>query len=143
MKSIETTIGRVIVAKLMPGEDVLDSLKELVSKHSIKAGLINLIGALSKITIGYFDLETKEYNLQTFEEDVELISCMGNVSYKEGEPIIHLHIVLGRGDYSLFGGHLSQPSIISVTGEVYIYEIETQLERAVDSDTNLSLLDLP
>ncbi|MHA1148484.1 MAG: PPC domain-containing DNA-binding protein [Promethearchaeota archaeon] len=142
MKSIETTIGRVIVAKLMPDEEIIDSIKELVKNHNIKAGLINLIGALKKITIGYFNLETKEYNLKTFEEDVELISCMGNVSYKEDEPIIHLHIVLGRDDYSLFGGHLSQPSIISVTGEVYIYEIDRKLERALDSATNLSLLDI-
>ena len=142
MKSIETTIGRVIVAKLMPDEDVIDSIKELVKTYNIKAGLINLIGALKKITVWYFDLETKEYNLKTFEEDVELISCMGNISYKEDEPIVHLHIVLGREDYSLFGGHLSQPSIISVTGEVYIYEIDKKLERAVDSATNLSLLDI-
>ena len=142
MKSIETSIGRVIVAKVEPGEDLIDAINQVVKKHEIKAGLINLIGALNKITIGYFDIETKEYNLKTFEEDVELLSCMGNVSYKDGEPIIHLHIALGRGDYSLFGGHLSQPSIISVTAEVYIYEIAKKLERAVDSATQLSLLDL-
>ena len=67
---------------------------------------------------------------------------MGNVSYKEGEPVIHLHITLGRENYSLFGGHLSQPSIVSVTGEVYIYEIADKLERAEDSKTGLSLLNI-
>ena len=142
MKSIETNIGRVIVGRIMPGEDVIDSIKDLVKEYNIKAGLVNVIGALNKITIGYFDIGTKTYNFKTFEEDVELIACMGNISHKDGEPIIHLHITLGREDYSLFGGHLSQPSTVSVTGEVYIYEIEKKLERANDAQFDLSLLDL-
>ncbi|MHA1272356.1 MAG: PPC domain-containing DNA-binding protein [Promethearchaeota archaeon] len=142
MKSIESKIGRIIVARLMPGEDVLESIKELVKEYDIKAGLINIIGALSKITVGYFDLELKEYKFKTFEENVELVGCIGNISYKDGEPIIHLHITLGRPDYSLFGGHLSQPSIISVTGEVYIYEIDKKLNRSIDENTKLALLDL-
>ena len=126
----------------MPDEDIIDTVKEIVKKHNIKAGLINVIGALKKFTIGYFDLNTKEYKFKTFEEDVELISSMGNISYKDGEPIIHMHISVGKDDYSIIGGHLSQPSIISVTGEVYIYEIAQKLNRANDPQFNLSLIEL-
>lgn len=142
MKSIETTIGRVIVGRIMPDEDIIDSITDIVKEYKIKAGLINVIGALKKITLGYFDLTTKEYNLKTLEEDVELVGCMGNISWKDGEPIVHLHIALGRKDYSLIGGHLSKPSIISVTAEVYIYETASEINRAEDSITGLSLLDL-
>ena len=142
MKSIETKIGRVIVARLMPDEDLIDAIKEIVRKYNIKAGLINVIGALKKVTIGFFDLKTKEYNFKTFEEDVELISCMGNIAYKDEEPIIHLHVSVGKDDFSIIGGHLSQPSIISVTGEVYVYEIGQKLNRSTDPQFNLSLLEL-
>ena len=123
MKSIETKIGRVFVARIMPDEDLIDAIKEVVKKYNIKAGLINVIGALKKFTIGYFDLNTKDYKFKTFEDDVELISSMGNISYKDGEPIIHMHISVSKDDYSIIGGHLSQPSIISITGEVYIYAV--------------------
>ncbi len=142
MKSIEVKIGRVFVARIMPDEDIIDTVKEIVKKYNIKAGLINVIGALKKFTIGYFDLNTKEYKFKTFEEDVELISSMGNISYKDGEPIIHMHISVGKDDYSIIGGHLSQPSIISVTGEVYIYEITQKLNRVNDPQFNLSLIEL-
>lgn len=142
MKSIETKIGRVFVARIMPDEDLIDAIKEIVKKHNIKAGLINVIGALKKFTVGYFDLNTKEYEFKTFEEDVELISSMGNISYKDGEPIIHMHISVGKDDYGIIGGHLSQPSIISITGEVYIYEIAQKLNRVNDPQFNLSLLEL-
>ncbi len=142
MKSIETNIGRVIVARVMPDEDLIDAIKDIVKKYNIKAGLINIIGAFKKFTIGYFDINAKKYEFKTFEENVELISCMGNISYKDGEPIIHIHISVGREDYNIIGGHLSTPSIVSVTGEVYIYEIGQKLNRAVDPQFGLSLLDL-
>jgi predicted DNA-binding protein with PD1-like motif len=142
MKSVETKIGRVIVGKILPGEDLIDAVTEIVKKHEIKSGLINIIGALKQFTIGYFNLHTKQYNFKTFNEDVELISCMGNVAYKEGEPMIHLHVTVGKDDFSMLAGHLSQPSIISVTGEVYIYEIAQKLNRVNDPQFDLSLIDL-
>lgn len=142
MKSVETKIGRVIVGKILPGEDLIDAVTEIVKKHEIKSGLINIIGALKQFTIGYFNLHTKQYNFKTFNEDVELISCMGNVAYKDGEPMIHLHVTVGKDDFSILAGHLSQPSIISVTGEVYIYEIAQKLNRVNDPQFDLSLIDL-
>lgn len=142
MKSTETAVGRVIVAKIEPNEDLFDAIKELIKKHKIKSGLINVIGALKQFTIGYFDIEKKKYNFKTFDEDIELISCMGNIAFKDNEPIIHLHVSVGKDDYSIIGGHLGQPSVVSITAEVYIYEINQTLTRANDPQFDLSLLDL-
>ena len=140
MKSTKTSLNRVIIVKLEPEEDLIDSLKQIVKEYQIKSGLINCIGALKQFTIGYFDLEKKEYDMKTFDENVELVSCIGNVSHKEGEPLIHVHAILGRRDYSLLGGHLGQPSIISITGEVYIYESNIKLLRENNRRFDLSLL---
>jgi hypothetical protein len=126
----------------MPDEDLIDSIVIIVKKYDINAGLINVIGALKKFTIGNFNLKTKKYNFKTYEEDVELISCMGNISYKNEEPIVHLHVAVGRSDNSIIGGHLSQPSIISITGEIYIYEISQKIYRVNEPKFNLALLDL-
>ncbi|MEJ2295665.1 MAG: DNA-binding protein [Candidatus Lokiarchaeota archaeon] len=142
MKSIESRLNRVIVSRVFPGEDLIDAISEMVKKHDIKSGLINVIGALNKFTIGYFDIDNKEYLFKTFEENVELVNCMGNVAFKDGEPIIHLHFQVGRQDYSILGGHLGKPSIVSVTGEVYIYEIDTKISRKNDPNFDLSLLNL-
>ena len=142
MNSLETKIGRVIVAKVMPNEDLIDAIISLVKKYNIKAGLINIIGAFKQFTLGYFNIEKKRYDFKTFDENVELISCMGNISFKEEEPVIHLHTTIGRNDYSTIGGHLSQPSIVSVTAEVYIYEIAQKLNRIHDPNFELSLLEI-
>lgn len=142
MKSIDAKVKRVIVGKVEPNEDLIDAITKLVNTYKIKAGLLNCIGAFKKFTIGYFDLDKKEYKLETFDENVELVSCLGNITYKNGEPIIHAHISVGRPDYSLIGGHLSQPSIISVTGEIYILEIDQRIIRSLDPQFNLSLLNI-
>ena len=142
LKSIDAKVSRVIVGKVEPDEDLIDAITKLVKKYNIKAGFLNCIGALKKFTIGYFDLNKKEYKLETFDENVELVSCLGNIAYKNGEPIIHAHVSVGRPDFSIIGGHLSQPSIISVTGEIYILEIDQKITRSLDSQFNLMLLNI-
>ena len=132
----------MIVGKIEPGEDIIDSIIELVKNHDIKSGFIKCIGALKTFTIGFYIIDSKEYKMETFNEYVELISCIGNIAYKDGEPIIHLHVSLGKSDYSVIGGHLSKPSIVSVTGEVSIIEIEKKINRVNDPQFNLSLLEL-
>ncbi len=142
MKSIESKIKRIIVGKVEPDEDLIESITQMIKIHNLKSGLINCIGALKKYTVGYFDIDSKEYLRKTFDDYIELVSCMGNISFKDGEPIVHLHISIGTKDYNIFGGHLFQPSIVSITGEVYIFEIEEKLNRAEDPQLGLFLLDI-
>ncbi|UCD01004.1 MAG: DNA-binding protein [Promethearchaeota archaeon] len=140
MRSIETKITRVIVGKIEPDEDLINSIIDLVKKYNIKSGIVNCIGALKKITIGYFDIESKEYLTRTIEEYVELVSCIGNITFIDGNPIIHLHASIGARDYSIIGGHLIQPTIVSITGEIYILEVDKKIKRATNPQFSLSLL---
>ena len=142
MKSLETKNERIIVGKVEPEEDLMDSITKMVKKHNVKSGFINCIGALKKFTIGFFEINSKKYKLETFNENVELLTCIGNISYKDDEPIIHLHVSLGRKDYSVIGGHLSKPSIVSVTGEISIFETDEKLNRTNDPQFDLSLLNI-
>jgi len=140
LKSIETKVSRVFVGKIEPDEDLIDSIIKMVNEYDIKSGVINCIGGLKKTTIGYFDIESKEYLTRTIDDYVELVSCMGNISFKDVKPIIHLHASIGTRDYNIIGGHLIQPSIVSITGEVYILEIDRKIKRINDPQFNLSLL---
>ncbi|MHA1731509.1 MAG: PPC domain-containing DNA-binding protein [Promethearchaeota archaeon] len=142
MKSIETKVKRVVVAKLEKGDKVLDCIARLVREHDIRGGLVNIIGAFSKIQIGFFELDRREYKWIELEEDVEFISGMGNIAWADGEPVVHLHFAVGRNDGSVLGGHCGPESTISVTGEVYILETDAEIHRAKDPTWDLNLLDL-
>ena len=142
MRSIEAKIGRIIVGKVEPDEDLIEAIIAMVKNHKIQSGLINCIGALKKFTVGYFNIDTKIYERKTFEEYIELVSCIGNIAFKDDEPVIHLHVSIGNREYSVIGGHLFPPAIVSITGEVYIFEIDKKLYRESDLKFNLSLLNL-
>jgi len=140
MKSIESFIKRVIVAKLERGEDLLDSLVLLAKRYELVSGFFSAIGALSEANIGFF--EKGKYKSIILESNLELVSCIGNVSYREGEATIHAHVVVGDRKGNAFGGHVLKGCIVSVTCEIFLVEIERRINRSEDKATGIFLLDL-
>jgi len=139
----ETRIIRTLIARLLPGEDVLESLEGLVVDNEIQGGQISLIGAISQARLGYFDLESKIYRQISIDEDVEVTSCIGNISrLEDGTPIVHAHIVVADESGKSHSGHLMKGCIVSITIEVVINVFEGGLLRTKDDLTGLNLLNL-
>jgi hypothetical protein len=86
------------------GEDLLEGLDRAVKELGLQAGTLQVIGALEKATVGYFDPAAKEYQ-PVSTGHVEIASGLGNVSLRDGEPFIHLHLVLSGPDGPALGGH--------------------------------------
>jgi predicted DNA-binding protein with PD1-like motif len=65
----------------------------------------------------------------------ELLSLEGNLfpSEGEGEPIIHLHVMLGSPSRSVLGGHLFKAIIFSTT-EIVIGKIDGSSVYKAKSD---------
>lgn len=126
----------------MPGEDVLETVKHLAIEHGISSGQINLIGAVGSAHLGYFDMEEKEYKSFMLEEDLEVVSCMGNIAHHPEGLIVHAHMIVANEEGRCYGGHLMSGTKVSVTIEVVIIETDETLTRAKDSKTGLNLLDL-
>lgn len=147
MKSKETkTSKRVIIARLFKGEDILQSIENLVVKYNIKGGMVAGIGAVEKATLKFFNVGTKKYEFHKIEEELEVTSLVGNISWRkdvqEKQPVVHIHLNLGKKDLSVIGGHCDTPTIVSATLEVYIYETDDVIQRSHDDLTDLVLLDL-
>nr|MDO8079833.1 DNA-binding protein [Candidatus Freyarchaeota archaeon] len=140
MKSMESFGKRIIVAKLEKGEDLLDSLVALAKKYELISGFFSAIGALSEANIGFF--EKGKYKSVKLESDLELVSCIGNISYREGEATVHTHMVVGDREGRAFGGHVLKGCIVSVTCEIFLMEIDRIIKRTEDEATGLFLLDL-
>lgn len=124
------------------GEDLHASLLRLAVQESLTSGQISGIGALRDVELGYYWLDRKEYKRQRFPEIVELVSCAGNLALREGAPFIHLHVALGREDFSIFGGHLFS-GIVAVTAEIVLHPFPDAVTRRHDERAGLYLLDLP
>ncbi len=130
--------------RLIKGEDVLESIIEYCKEKNLTSGAIYGLGAVSKASLGYYDLETKTYLENKFNFNAEVLSCTGNISKNEETDgyIPHIHMVIGNIEGNTFGGHVLPGTIISVTGEFTIFETNSTMTRKKDEEFNLFLLNL-
>lgn len=142
MKIREIGISRMLFIKLEPQDDILESLMKAVKDNSIQTGFFTAIGAMNTANIGYYIIDQKKYRTITLVGDFEIVSCIGNITLKDGIPMIHAHLVVADSEGRAFGGHLMPGNRISVTGEVFLVEAKTPLIRKVDEQTQLSLINL-
>jgi predicted DNA-binding protein with PD1-like motif len=96
--------GAAAFVSLARGEDLLEGLNAAVRELGFEAATLQVIGAVEEATVGYYDPERKEY-VPISTGHAEITAGLGNVSIRDGEPFIHLHLTLGRRDGSCVGGH--------------------------------------
>jgi predicted DNA-binding protein with PD1-like motif len=131
---------RVFAVVLAAGEEVLASLGDFVGRHRIGAAQLTAVGAFSDVVLKYFDWETKQYRHIPVDEQVEVASLIGDVALDpEGNPVLHIHVVVGRRDGSAKAGHLGQAHV-RPTLEVIINESPAYLQKSVDPSTGLPLI---
>ena len=82
-----------------------------------------MIGAVRNLAYGFYDQETREYAALAHDGELEIASAMGNVSMKDGEPFVHLHVVCTGPDGRAIGGHLMPGT------EVFVAEVLFQTFR--------------
>jgi predicted DNA-binding protein with PD1-like motif len=128
----------IIFAK---GDEILSGLTEFARREKITAGYFTAIGALQSARFGWFDRTRKAYRNIPVNEQVELISLIGDVGLVNGAPQIHAHGAVGFPDGQMRGGHLLE-AIAWPTLEVFFTSCPTPLIKEHDEETDLSLFDL-
>jgi uncharacterized protein len=123
------------------GDEVKSELERFAREQSLSAARLSGIGALRDVTLGYFNWESKEYDENRFDEQVEIVSLNGDVALNDGEPAVHAHLAVGRADGSALGGHLVEAHV-RPTLEVVLVESPAYLRKEVDPETGLALISL-
>jgi predicted DNA-binding protein with PD1-like motif len=123
------------------GDEVIAGLMEFASKNQLGASHFTAIGALADAMLGYFNLEKKDYKRIPINEQVEVLSLIGDVALQNGKPKIHAHVVLGKSDGSACGGHLLRATV-RPTLEVIVTDSPAHLQRKMHADVGLALIEL-
>jgi len=131
----------VIVERFKTGDDILERLNDLVLRNRVSAGSFTAIGTVEKATVGYF-MGSGKYSNITLQGPLEIVSCLGNVSLKEGAPFVHAHIMLSDKEARTYGGHLMPGTTVGATFELTLHSYDhIELRRKIDPETKLFLLD--
>ena len=112
--------GDTYVVRLDRGEEIIASLTELCAKENIVLGSIEGLGAADHVVVGLYNVGKKEYHKTEFNGPMEITALTGNVSRKDGEVYLHIHINLCDEQMRLLGGHLNECRI-SATCELFVY----------------------
>lgn len=124
------------------GEEVVAGLLRFAREHGIAGAHLTAIGAFERVTLGFFEFEKKDYKKIPIEEQVELMSLVGNIAQDDsGNPKVHAHVVVGKSDGTAYGGHLLEADV-RPTLEVIIVESGKHLSRRMRPDLGVALLDL-
>lgn len=122
------------------GDELAEGLLQFAKQQKLSAASFKAVGALSAVRLGWFSWESKKYEPSvTLDEQVELLSLIGDVALKDGEPVVHAHAVIGRKDGTAHGGHLLKAHI-RPTCEVVLTESPTHLQKFIDPQSGLALI---
>jgi uncharacterized protein len=121
------------------GDEAVAELGKFIRDHEVEAASLTAIGAFRRAVLGYFDWQTKEYKKIAVEEQVEVLSLLGDVAVAEDGPTLHVHAVLGKADGSVVGGHLLEGHV-RPTLEVILIQPPSYLRKRRDPATGLALI---
>ena len=131
---------RTVVIVFDTGDEVVDGLTRWAKAQRVTGARFTAIGAFSQVVLGYFEWDRKDYKRIRVQEQVEVLSLVGNIALKGSEPTLHAHVVVGKADGSAHGGHLLE-GLVRPTLEVVVAEAPRELRRRFDPVTGLALLD--
>jgi len=138
----EFTLGRRFVGRLPHGKDLITSIEGFCKASSIQMATFSVIGAVSSATLGAYDQKQQVYATFTQEEPLEVVTCTGNISLMDENPVVHAHIVLANLEGKTIAGHLFSETIL-YAGEIDLQELTGKpLKRAYDDTTGLMLWEI-
>lgn len=128
-----------IMFRMPKGGDLLEEIGRVAEGLGMRRGLVQVIGALERASLGFYHQDTREYEAHEVDQPVEMLSGLGNVSLKDGQPFVHLHLVLSDKTGACIGGH-AMPGCVIFAGECAIRPVEgPDLVRQFDEATGLFL----
>ncbi len=128
------------IVRIDRGEEILEKLNELCKKEDITLAGIYGIGACDYVKIGLFNVETQNYTCTELHGMMEITSLTGNVTTKDGEIYLHLHINVADEELKVRGGHLNACRI-AATCEIILTTVKGSVTRKVDPVIGLNVFD--
>lgn len=131
---------RTFAVVLATGDEAMGALASFARERDLRATHFTAIGAFSRVVVAYFDWATKEYHNIRIDEQVEVLSLMGDITFENGKPKVHAHVVVSKADATAHGGHLVE-GLVRPTLEIVLTETPAYLRRRFDPQSGLALID--
>lgn len=123
------------------GEEIVETLNAFCKDQELYLGSITAIGACDYMKVGLYNVGEKKYYSRVFEGPMEITSLVGNITNKNGDVYLHLHINACDEQMAIHGGHLNECRV-SATCEMIITILHGEVGRQIDEETGLNVFNL-
>ena len=131
---------RTYIVILETGDEIAASLNRFAAENKLAGSSFKAIGALSSAKVGWFNWQTKKYETAAeFQEQLEVLSLIGDIALKDSKPVVHAHLIVGRKDGTAHGGHLLEAHV-RPTLEVMLTESTQPLVKTIDPESGIALI---
>ena len=149
LSAAQGSLGRVVVLRLRPGDDLLLGMQEACRRYGIRNGVVlSAIGSLNGVS--YCNVEALPdkkcgygYGQKLWlDGPIELTGASGVICTDEaGSVNLHVHISLSDKYGNGHGGHLVEGTRVLMTADIVLGEIEgVGMLRRFDPDMEVFLL---
>jgi hypothetical protein len=136
----ENTGVKNYVIVLAKGDEVMSGLTDFARQNNVTSASFTAIGAFSHATVAWFDESRKEFKLNPINQQVELVSMIGNITLVNNKPAVHIHVSVASSDGTVRGGHVIN-AFVFPTLELFTTVYPTPLHKQPDEATGLELID--
>lgn len=125
-------------------EMIIESLERFAIQEQIGMANFQMIGAITNVTLGYVPPNSSEYQWKTFQQQWELLTATGTISWDKttNNPIIHCHTTIGDDNFKVIGGHMKDAKV-AIKVEIIIDVLSnTKIFQMIDEKSNFSIWNL-
>ena len=119
----------------------MEKLNAFAAEEHLHAAHFTGIGGFQSVTVAWFDLTLQKYEPIEIDEQVEVLSLIGDVAESDGKPAVHAHICVAKRDGTAHGGHL-QSGMVRPTLELIVTESPVHLRKTFRKEFGLALIDI-
>lgn len=134
--------GYNYLIRLDKGEHLKAAFDQFMQESGLDGAWVQAIGAVTEVTLGFYDLEAKEYHWQTFPGLREITGIQGNIAANEaGEMMFHMHGSFSDASFQVIGGHVKD-LVAGGTVEIFVHRTYEPIHRVSDPDVGLQVLEV-
>jgi uncharacterized protein len=134
--------GNHYVLRLDPGDEIMGTLKQFAEQEGVRGGFFFALGAFSRARLRYLNMKTKQYEDINIDEQVEVVSLLGNVAMlPDGKHKVHMHASVADENGRTYSGHIGDAEV-RPTLEVFLTKLDGELRREEDEESGMEVLAL-
>jgi predicted DNA-binding protein with PD1-like motif len=122
------------------GDEALSGLTDFALANHLTDAHFTAIGAVSSATLAWLNLPNKVYRRIPVNQQVEVLSLIGDIATFNQKPVVHMHAVLGKSDGTTIGGHVFELNV-NPTLEVFLTANTTPLSKRPDDPSGMKIID--